>query len=467
MFKYAPLMIGLLLSVFLFIPAQAASITVTTTVDELKTNGNCSLREAIRAANLDTRVDACPAGSGSDTISLPAGTFTLAIAGADEDNTLRGDLDIRSNLTIVGAGASKTILDGNRLDRLVDVHTGTVVIQGVTIQNGRAGDGGGVRNAGTLTLDSDTVRRNETHSWMGGGILNQETGKLSVRTSTITENVVPEDGGGIYNRGSMSIDFSRITYNQTVDGYGGGLLNLGTATITESTIAKNQATFDGGIYNRGTLEIQRSTINNNTTTNSGEDGEAGGIGNGGSLRLINSTVSMNRSAGHGGGLYNRNSITIQNSTIAHNVADNNNEDGGDGAGIFNEQGTVVMQNSILVNNRDNSGQAHDCAGTLTSNSYNLIRNARGCTITGDTTGNRLGIDPKIGPLQNNGGKTYTHMPAWDSPAVDTGNPGTVGSGGKTCTSTDQRNVSRPRDGNSNGTKWCDRGAVERRSKSTP
>jgi len=84
--------------------AQAAAIVVTTTQDELNSDGDCSLREAITAAN-------------ADTITLPAGTYTLAIPGADEDGNATGDLDITSDLNVSGAGADTTVVDGNALDR--------------------------------------------------------------------------------------------------------------------------------------------------------------------------------------------------------------------------------------------------------------------------------------------------------------------------------------------------------------
>jgi CSLREA domain-containing protein len=88
---------------------HAAAITVNTTADELSTNGNCSLREAIQAANTDAAVDACTAGSGDDVITLPAGTYTLLLTGAGENANATGDLDILNNLTIDGAGAASTI----------------------------------------------------------------------------------------------------------------------------------------------------------------------------------------------------------------------------------------------------------------------------------------------------------------------------------------------------------------------
>ncbi len=91
--------------------AWAAESTVTTTEDELATNGRCSLREAIRSANVDAAVHPdCPAGTGADTIRLPAGTYRLTIPGAGEDAAATGDLDITETVTILGAGAASTCL---------------------------------------------------------------------------------------------------------------------------------------------------------------------------------------------------------------------------------------------------------------------------------------------------------------------------------------------------------------------
>jgi CSLREA domain-containing protein len=88
--------------------AYAAGISVTTTADELNNNGNCSLREAIRAANTNSKVDSCAAGSSSstDTITLQAGTYGLSLEGGNEDSAKTGDLDITGALTINGAGMS-------------------------------------------------------------------------------------------------------------------------------------------------------------------------------------------------------------------------------------------------------------------------------------------------------------------------------------------------------------------------
>ena len=106
---------------------EATTILVNTLADELNANGNCSLREAIRAANLDQAVDACAAGNGADTIVLQNGvTYTLTRAGAD-DTAILGDLDITDDVTIVGSNA---IIDANGAvtnDRVIHVLSGNVV----------------------------------------------------------------------------------------------------------------------------------------------------------------------------------------------------------------------------------------------------------------------------------------------------------------------------------------------------
>ena len=89
----------------------AAIITVNTTDDELNGDGDCSLREAIRAANLNAAIDGCTAGSGDDTIIIPDGTYILTVPGAGEDAAATGDLDITDDVDIFGANPATTIRD--------------------------------------------------------------------------------------------------------------------------------------------------------------------------------------------------------------------------------------------------------------------------------------------------------------------------------------------------------------------
>ena len=115
-----------------------STFRVNTTLDTVAVNlrtgkdatGHISLRSAIMAAD---------ARGGSNTINLPSGTYTLTIAGANEDASATGDLDITSNLTIKGSGSSSTIIDGNNLDRVIQVLQGKATISGVTIR-ARAGE---------------------------------------------------------------------------------------------------------------------------------------------------------------------------------------------------------------------------------------------------------------------------------------------------------------------------------------
>lgn len=116
----------------------------------------------MRAANLDIAVDRCPAGRGADTILLPAGIYPLSIRGG-ENAALSGDLDLTSTLTISGAGATTTIINGSDHDRVFDVQSAaSVTINAITIRNGRGVEsaGGGIANAGALTLNSSTVSNN-------------------------------------------------------------------------------------------------------------------------------------------------------------------------------------------------------------------------------------------------------------------------------------------------------------------
>ena len=124
-----------------------------------------------------------------------------------------------------------------------------------------------------------------------------------------------------------------------------------------------------------------------------------------------------------------------NSTIYANhctIVSNIPYRGTGGGGVYNYQGVFDCQNTIIADN-----SSDDFSGVLTSEGYNLIQNTNGCTILGDETGDVYGVDPLLGPLQDNGGPTWTCALLPGSPAIDQGT-----SGGLT---TDQREVPRPYD----------------------
>lgn len=241
------------------------TITVNTTNDELNNDGDCSLREAVIAANTDTAVDACPAGNGADTIIVPAGIYTLTLTGADENDAQTGDLDITSPVSINGAGAANTFIDGNAADRVFDIFAQTTLSQ-LAIQNGSFAHGlhdfdggGGIRSSATLTLDHVTVSNNLSEDF-GGGISNFST--LYLVNSSIIANQA-NNGGGIYNQYQTLIASSSIISGNSAD-MGGGLLNYygATAILTDTLFSHNRAYNGAAIYNDqpATLHLQGGTV---------------------------------------------------------------------------------------------------------------------------------------------------------------------------------------------------------------
>ena len=277
---------AVLMQFFFATPTLAATFTVTKVADtnDGVCDADCSLREAIGAAN------ALP---GADVITVPAGTYTLSIVGTGEDLNATGDLDITGDLTINGAGDA-TIIDGGSIDRVLTIVLGaTVFIDSVTIQNGDPGAGagaGGILNAGTLTLTNSTVTDNTGENF-GGGILN--TGTLTLTDTTVSDNILlgtntSGGGGGIFSSGTLTLTRSTVSGNSTI-GRGGGIYNLDlTTTITNSTISGNTALNGGGIFNRfGTVVITHATIADNTASSNG----CGICNFGGTMSLRDSFVS--------------------------------------------------------------------------------------------------------------------------------------------------------------------------------
>ncbi len=381
-------------------PVRAQTITVTTTEDELNADGDCSLREAIVAANTDTAVDACDAGGADDVIMAPPGHYVLSLAGADEDAAATGDLDIIGAVTIDGAGMGQTIVDGAAADRIFDVHDGAeLTVAGLTLQNGAASSGGGISAYGNLTL----------------------------RNSRITGSVADGVGGAIYATGLLEIDNSRLDNNQANTG-GALFISFLTAVVDRTEISGNSAEAGGGVYNSGMLILTNSTVSDNTAT-----------GSGGGILAVESPYTH-----------------LYNVTISDNNAGTG--DDGDGGGVY-ASSRFSAANSIIAANHDHSSSgdvAHDCKGTLESQGYNLLGDPNSCTIIGDASGNLVGVDPLLGPLQNNGGSTLTHALEGGSPALNGGNPAGCFNHDGELLGTDQRGFDRPGVGGPR----CDIGAYE-------
>ncbi len=411
-----------------------ATWVVTSTIDavdlipgdgvcEISSDGPCTLRAAIQEANALENVD------GPDRIELSAGTYTLSLAGTDDQDAQTGDLDIRQDLILQGAGAIDTIIDGGGIDRVMDVVSGVVVIDGVTIRGGVIeneyvwveGSGGGIRNEGELTIAESTITGNIATN--GAGVANYN-GILQISRSVIFENGDHRTarGGGVANY---------------------AYVDAANLEITDSTIANNRADAGGGINNysydgMAAVMISRSTISGNRAEN------GGGLSNRSvvydyapvvaSLTIQNSTISGNEADLSGGGIHNEADdgsdalIDIASSTIAANTATT-----GDGGGIRNvtSAGASTSIESVIVSGNHAGGQGADLAGDLTSVTFSLIEHAEGHSVVDGVNHNIVGEDPRLGPLADNGGLTLTHSLLNGSPAIDQGsNPNAV--------STDQR-----------------------------
>jgi CSLREA domain-containing protein len=334
------------LSMIFAVPAMARTIRVNSTLDVIANDGLCTLREAVIAANTDTASGSldgeCPAGKGVDTIKLKSGEYKFTIGGTGEDNAQTGDLDILDDLTIEGKGAEKTFINANYIDRVFHVMNSVKAnFIGITIQNGAPGDGngGGIENAGTITITNSTVSDNAaTGSTFGVG-------------------------GGIYCDGTIKITNSIITSNAafglTTGAYGGGISNLGLMKMTNSTVSSNSAVstdfyaLGGGIYNndKGTMKMTNIKVSYNTALSTNSSTYGGGISNDGTITMTNITVSANtasstNSSAYGGGIYNfmDGEITVKGiSRISKN-------DAGDGGGVYNFGTFNASKNTRIKNN---------------------------------------------------------------------------------------------------------------------
>lgn len=405
------------------IPPAATVITVDTTVDDNTVNGNCTLREAIIAANTDTTVDTCPAGTGDDTIDLPAGTYTLSIPGTGEDASATGDLDIAGNLEISGVDAASTIIDGGALDRVFHVvGAHTVTLSDVTIQNGQTQgtsynlQGGGILNAtgASLTLNNSVVQSNLAIS-DGGGIATSQDSTLTLNNTYVAQNAAigsNSSGGGVYGYSMTAVNVADSSVSDNLaEGAGGGLFANGDSssiiTLTNVTVRNNYSLHGGGgIHVKGHSTLQDVAVIGNTSLNQG-----GGIYASLYVYINNSTIANNTALAEGGGIYKSGTHEglFSNVTISNNTASE--------AGGLYLRGDVDLKNTLLAGNEADT--APDCSGdTIASTGYNLIDNTSGCSFT-TTTGDQTDVDALTGPTVQALGIVPL---ASSSPAVNGGNP---------------------------------------------
>jgi hypothetical protein len=398
------------------------------------------LRQALRNAHDDDTI-----------IFAVSGTISLT----------SGGLPITKNLTISGPGSDQLSIDGNQALVVFGIFPGkTATIFGLSIRNGQTGIW---NEQGTLTVSNCVASGNS-----GGGLYNDHA------TSNVSDCIVSGNSNGVYNNaGTLSVNncvlsgnlytglFSYFGVTTTVNNCivsgnsSGGLVNYVyqgpnkpvagygyySMTIADSMISDNSGP---GVWNVGFLTVLNSTISGNSA---GQALDGGGILSGTSFKapasvtLINSTISGNSASGAGGGIANYYwGVTIVNSTISGNSA-------GDAGGGISSSGVQISNSTLSGNSAVYGGGIYNVAGqyggtletgntifnggasgenivsnggTVTSHGYNVCNDDGGGYLNGP--GDQINTDPLLGPLQDNGGPTLTHMLLPGSPAIEAGDP---------------------------------------------
>ena len=239
---------------------------------------------------------------------------------------------------------------------------------------------------------------------------------VRIQGLTISNGLAPDFGcgGGIRDEGSSLFLVNCTVSGNSTDGTGGGLCAESNATLTidSSTISGNYAgDYGGGIANNGML-----TINNSTLSSNRGEFAAGAILNGfngdASLTVSNSTLSGNTTQLHGGGIFNGGQSAISNSTLSGNS-------GMTAGAIVNRLATLDIESTILNRGELGPNISND-SGTVASRGYNLSSDDGGGVLNGP--GDQINTNPLLGPLQNNGGPTFTHQLLPAGPGIDTGDP---------------------------------------------
>ena len=261
---------------FPIISALAIPYTVTKTADtdDGVCDGDCSLREAVKAANATAEDEiinfAIPA---DDPNCTPDGACTITLT--------NGELTIADNgsLTINGSGEKRLTISGNNASRVFSVESeaeATITDLSVTNGNPAGAKEAGERAEGGLS---------------GGGILNG--GTLTLSNLTLSGNTTPGSGGGVTNNHILTMTNSTVSGNTA--GYGGGIENSMTLNLSAVTVTNNNATLSacdtcaGGIFNDGlaTTNLDNTIVARNTAANASAPPDFGGaISSGSSYNLI-------------------------------------------------------------------------------------------------------------------------------------------------------------------------------------
>jgi CSLREA domain-containing protein len=401
-------------------PFVPTTFNVTRTDDPAQdgcaTNG-CSLREAITAANSNGNLTEV------DTVSVPAGTYTITITPASDDLNTRGDLDIIEPVIIDGAGSGSTIIQAGAsaaagIDRVFDIRRTDaanvnlhVTFQDLTIRHGNtpgvATGGGGIRfdglnpsNAqpnGSLTLTNCVITDNEA-SGDGAGV-RAGSGNVTITNTTFSNNLTTDgDGGGIFFQTlakTINITGSTFTNNTASDAgnnndvfgnpfFGkGGAAHLGSsaqATIQTTTFTGNKAEKRGGALQLfAPTNISDTNFTNNTS----------GFSGGAIYHDLSPTEGASFDSSITRGIFKGNKADVNVDGSPNNSANQNSA--GHGGAIFHDRDVLTVTACLFggttagdANTAQNGGAIATSVNTGSSGELGTL-NVRNSTISGNST----------------------------------------------------------------------------------
>jgi hypothetical protein len=415
------------------VSADAATITPNVFSDGLANNGNCTLREAVQATNLNAPVDACAAGDGDelDTIELGAGEYLLTIPGDIEDLNATGDLDYRPDdgvgpLRIRGEGLGQTTIRANHDDRVIQATNtddpGSLTMSDLTaLGNSDRVLSGGVIHSTNSELVVIRVESANGEAQFGGGISCGTCDRVRILSAFVHDNVASAGGTGAPG----------------VQARGGGI-SVGNrdVVIRNTTVVDNEAVINdsvaigGGIFGTGEVEISGSFIEGNSvrsSTNSPISTRDGGgvylraaLDVPGDFQIVNSTIAGNQAnstgaTSQGGGL------AVEGSSVAEvfgtTFADS---DASQGEQIHAENGATLRVGGSILASIGNSVICSEDGATVRSTGYNVLDLAPVGCMDGPKSANDEIAEPQISFVAfDTGGPTFTYsFVAGSSPAIN-------------------------------------------------
>lgn len=398
-----------------------------------------------------------------------SGTSTISGVRADRSGIVGITVIADDSATATLTDSSAADSDGQGIYLQADDHSSLTATGITSLRSAATGLWLSATGSASLAVQSSTIQDTVDYS---GVWVDQVAGGSSLRIAgtTITGNYSNDDGGGVDVNAlkddgtSLTISDSTVSSNTSVD-FGGGiyLRSIGGGVTSTAKVVIERTTFDsnyGGGYGAGiaindpaaettglpTVLIDSSTFMNNTTPYGGGGIHIRRTTNGAPavVKILNTTVTGNDAQTGGGVDVSANNYgtfggpgspyvpgpDILTTVISHSTIANNSAHTSAGVAANSGDHRVEIDNSILSGGTSNNGGTVDDLdpSPTFALSYSLVEAPRSGTVIPAGVGNLTALDPKLGPLANNGGTTLTRLISPGSPAYNAGDPAFAGTG---------------------------------------